>query len=505
MQRAQFAQILADRRRQLRLSIPQAARVLRMRESVLEAFEMGDFDHLPALGYAQGMVASYARYLGLDPRRITELYEREHADYVTGVTGQKPSGLARLADEPSLDGPTSATGLARSTSTGLAATRGSGSGYGSSSLHGAAPADRAGSVQGAYNPRGSYGATYSSSSYGSSFSDRRYTTRNPNSTEERERRQQQAGRVRRSYDAYGDERRGERTGQPGRSQQRARGGRGAAYGDDIQTRRIDSGQYQDDLRFGSDARPYRPSSTRAGRAGRSQTGAPQRPNVRRQSPDRNRDPRSRGRRPQPPRKGIAGLIDRLNANPRSAIALMFGVVAIALVLIIVFSVRSCAGSKADNSKVNVVTAVTSEAASTSATTTSAAEQQALSEAAAKKAASQAAAQAQETKVTVTVAEGSTTWVEITCDGEQMVAESITGAWSQEYTPKKSLEIRVGDPSVVTVEKNGERQTFSDKSAGTSSLTIEGTDPEAAAAASTTDSASDSSDGSSDSSDSSDSE
>ena len=74
MQRPQFAELLADRRRQLRLSVPQAARVLRRRESVLEAFEIGDFDHLPALGYAQGMVASYARYLGLDPRRITELY-----------------------------------------------------------------------------------------------------------------------------------------------------------------------------------------------------------------------------------------------------------------------------------------------------------------------------------------------------------------------------------------------------------------------------------------------
>ena len=44
---------------------------------------------------------------------------------------------------------------------------------------------------------------------------------------------------------------------------------------------------------------------------------------------------------------------------------------------------------------------------------------------------------------------------------------------------------MGDPSVVTVEKNGERQTFSGKSAGTASLTIEGTDPATAATASTT--------------------
>ena len=50
MARYRYAEILYNRRRQLRLSIPQAAKVLRMRESVLEAFEAGDFDHLPALG-----------------------------------------------------------------------------------------------------------------------------------------------------------------------------------------------------------------------------------------------------------------------------------------------------------------------------------------------------------------------------------------------------------------------------------------------------------------------
>ena len=58
MPRTRFAEILSSRRKQLRLSIPQAAKVLRMRESVLEAFEEGDFEHLPPLGYAQGMVAS---------------------------------------------------------------------------------------------------------------------------------------------------------------------------------------------------------------------------------------------------------------------------------------------------------------------------------------------------------------------------------------------------------------------------------------------------------------
>lgn len=313
-------------------------------------------------------------------------------------------------------------------------------------------------------------------------SDRRYTTRNPNDYEDRARRQQQAGRA-------------AALATPMETSTRAlamvvaaalaraplvlgAGREGSRYGDDIQTRRVDSGQYRDDLRFGSDARPYRPSSTRAGREGSRNMSTPVRPNVRRQSParDRNRDPRNRGRRNEPQRSGLAGILDAVMADPRRAFMLISALLVVLLVVILTFSIRSCASSKVDNSKVNVVTAVTSEAASTSATTTSAAEQQALSEAAAKKAASAAAAATQETKVTVSVADGATTWVEITCDGEQQVAESITGSWSQEYTPKKSLEIRVGDPSVVTVEKNGERQSFSGKSAGTSTLTHRGDGP-----------------------------
>lgn len=84
--RPQYADILAQRRAQLGLTIPQAASVLRLRESVLEAFEAGNFEKLPPLGYAQGMVASYARYLGLNPARIVELYEHEHSDYVLAAS-----------------------------------------------------------------------------------------------------------------------------------------------------------------------------------------------------------------------------------------------------------------------------------------------------------------------------------------------------------------------------------------------------------------------------------
>ena len=484
MARTKFADILYQRRRSLGLSIPQAAKVLRMRESVLEAFEEGDFDHLPALGYAQGMVASYARYLGLDSRQITELYEQEHADYVAGVTGQAPTGLARLSDEPRYDGPASATSPVRTSSmtpTSLPSGRtdlGRDSyGMRSGSSQQRAPYDYRDEYRGERSGNGSGYASDSRSGrgYGNSYesyrttepSERRYTTRNPNASAGGNRRAQ-ADRYRRS-----------RTNDDTYMRNREH-----ASGNTVTFRAVESDRYSDDLRFGTDANSYRPSSTRAGRQSNRNFSSPERPNVRRRQPSgANRDPRMRNGRQQPQKKGLAGALQNFASDPRRvATAIVFALV-IVLVLVISSSVRSCASSKASNEKVNVVTAVTSDtaAASTSASTL---EQQVLSSAAEKAAASSAAAASQETVVSISVDDSATTWIEITCDGEQKVAESVTGAWSQEYTVTKSIEIRVGDPSVVTVTKNGERQVFGNKSAGVSSLTIQGTDP----SASTTDEA-----------------
>ena len=512
MARTRFARMLSERRKQLRLSIPQAAKVLRMRESVLEAFEEGDFAHLPALGYAQGMISSYARYLGLDSRQVAELYEREHAEYVSGVTGREPSALARLEDEPFIDGPASAASDSRSNfpaaSARASATHVSLPSAASSSAW--RPSSAYGAPTGAASSRGPYGSSRalpasSQPGEGAGYErgERRYTTRVPSSGDDRARRQQDA-RARRSRgaDGYGRPRSEERSGATsryagasdrGESRQgprpatrggASRGSRGyvAGHSDEITTRRVGSGQYRDDMRFDGAARPYRPSSTRAGREASRGMVAPERPNVRRrQPPPQSRDPRSRLGR-QAPR---GGLVSTLLADQRR-VALVIGLLlAVALVLILAFSIRSCAAGGSSGKQVSVVTVTTTDAASTAASTSSAAEQQALSEAAAKRAASDAAAQSQETKVTVSVADGSTTWVDIQSDGTQEVAETVTGAWSREYTVTKSLTIQVGDASAVTVEKNGERVQLTKTSGTLAGATITGTDPSASATASAT--------------------
>lgn len=79
--RARFSEVLANRRRQLGLTIPQAAQVLRLRADVLEAFESGDFSRMPTSGYAQGMLSSYARYLDLNPSEIVDMFSEELNEY----------------------------------------------------------------------------------------------------------------------------------------------------------------------------------------------------------------------------------------------------------------------------------------------------------------------------------------------------------------------------------------------------------------------------------------
>lgn len=494
MARTRFARMLSDRRKQLRLSIPQAAKVLRMRESVLEAFEEGDFARLPALGYAQGMISSYARYLGLDSRQVAELYEREHAEYVSGVTGREPSALARLEDEPFIDGPASAASDSRSNFPASSAR--------SSSAHSLAlPSSgtyRSYSVYGA--PAGAAAGREAYASGSNGRGERRYTTRVPYAGDDRTRRQQDA-RARRARGQDGYQRPDERSGATARYgvrsdydqartgartsgravQQRSQRGYGSARSDEITMRRVGSGQYRDDMRFDGAARPYRPSSTRAGREASHGMVAPERPNVRRRKAPQGRDPRAR--RPQ---QASGGVLAGILSDQRRMVLVIGLALAVALVLILTFSIRSCAAGSSDGRQVPVVTVTTTDAASTtSATTTSAAEQQALSEAAAKKAASDAAAQSQETKVTVTVADGSTTWVDIVSDGKQQVAETVTGAWSQEYTVTKSLTIQVGDSSAVTVEKNGERVQLTKTSGTLASATITGTDPTASSTSATT--------------------
>lgn len=81
---------------------------------------------------------------------------------------------------------------------------------------------------------------------------------------------------------------------------------------------------------------------------------------------------------------------------------------------------------------------------------------------------------EETVVDVSVASGSVSWIEITCDGVSEVADSVTGPWRQSYTVYDSITVQVASPDVVTVTENGKVVDFSRRAGGLGSVTIEGT-------------------------------
>ncbi len=69
-----FGDMLVSRRRQMGVSLQQVANAIKIRPQIIEYFETENFAAMPPRGYAQGMISSYARYLGLNPRQVVDAY-----------------------------------------------------------------------------------------------------------------------------------------------------------------------------------------------------------------------------------------------------------------------------------------------------------------------------------------------------------------------------------------------------------------------------------------------
>lgn len=69
-----FGDMLISRRREMGMSIQQVSNITKIRPQIIEYVETENFDALPNRGYAQGIVSSYARFLGLDPNTVVNAY-----------------------------------------------------------------------------------------------------------------------------------------------------------------------------------------------------------------------------------------------------------------------------------------------------------------------------------------------------------------------------------------------------------------------------------------------
>lgn len=498
MSRPRFSEMLSSRRRQLGLSIEQASRILRLREDVLIAFEEGDFDRMPQSGYAQGMLSSYARYLGLNPRQVSDLFQEELYAYVNGSTshelrrrtrdmqagrgvrgydvvneaGSRPKAYIEYHGLlPTAGGPAGDLG-AFATTTPARPRR-------SVPLAGSGP-----SAAEAYSTR-----NYESDMYGQRrhrpYNGSGQATSRERSGASRGERQRRRNTQRRRYEEDPSMR-----GVSGEAYP-VRGGasRGDGYiRDEVSTRAVRPREYSDDMRYDEAASPYERASTINGRRSSRNIARVERPNVRRRSGSDFAPSGRRGTSSQNPRN--RGNSKGILADPQQKLFIGIVLLSVVLTAIIVFSVTSCVnngGGKGEPKQSSTTTAQTTQTndsgSGTSPTSTSsngAATQQ--------NSPTTGSGDSQQTTedptattyvptvVKVSVSAGSYTWLEVTCDGKSDVAESVTGPWEKEYTVTDTLSVQAGTPSAVTVTNNGQAVQFTSKASGLGSLSVKGTKP-----------------------------
>ena len=78
---------------------------------------------------------------------------------------------------------------------------------------------------------------------------------------------------------------------------------------------------------------------------------------------------------------------------------------------------------------------------------------------------------EQVKVTVSIADGESSFVEVKVDGTYAYSHNAVGPFSMEFTPAESLEITASEPSAVKVTKNGEKLSWDTKTSGVAKLTV----------------------------------
>lgn len=105
-----FGEMLLERRRQMGASIQQVANVIKIRPQIIEYFETENFAAMPPRGYSQGIISSYARYLGLNPREVVDAYFDALHEYERNGTGGR---VGRFQDAASDANPRSSNAAGR--------------------------------------------------------------------------------------------------------------------------------------------------------------------------------------------------------------------------------------------------------------------------------------------------------------------------------------------------------------------------------------------------------
>ncbi|WP_373573071.1 helix-turn-helix domain-containing protein [Collinsella aerofaciens] len=442
---ARFGDMLLEQRRRMGLSIQQVANTIKIRPQIIEFFENGNFASMPPRGYAQGMISSYARFLGLNPREVVNAYFDDLMAYERETSQQG----GRFQD---------AAGYVNSRSS--------------------VDNGRFLMVQGGRSTR--YGQRPQQAGYvtetGSSEDIRSQRDRFRSTPVPEERALPAArGVARDPRVGYGDGGYSDR-GYRGVSSGRPRGGYADADTTQVTPRlRSQSQPYsQRSIAPRSGQRNYQGRGELASRSGQR--------NMQRQGSYRGRSDNNRGRMPQGTGRGGSnrgrggGRAPQNNGLDPRIVYAGIGAVALLLIVLIVVLLRGC-GSSAPESTPETPVATKTTTKKSSKKTESVDEDEDTDETTDESTDSDAAntkakkEESEVTKVKISVAKGKTAWIEVKVDGKSVYGAQATGPFEQEYAPESSIEITTSKPSDVTVTKNGEKVRYDTKTSGVARVTI----------------------------------
>lgn len=441
---ARFGDMLLEQRRRMGLSIQQVANTIKIRPQIIEFFETGNFASMPPRGYAQGMISSYARFLGLNPREVVNAYFDDLMAYERDTSQQG----GRFQDAAGYVNSRSSVDNGR-----FLMVQG-----GRTTRYGQRP------------PQAGYITETGSSEEIRSQRDRFRSTPLPDDRALPAAR----GLSRDPRAGYGD------GGYSGRSYRGVPAGRSRDGYSDADTTQVTP-------RLRSQSQPYgqRSSAPRSGQRGYQGRGElaprPGRRGSQRQSGYRGRPDSGRGRIPQGNCRGSSnrgrgvGRASQYNTIDSRIIYVGIGAMVLLLILLIVVLLRGC-GSAAPESTPETPVATKTTTKKSSKKTESTDEDEDADEAtdAAGFDAAKVTVKKEEdevTKVKVSVAKGKTAWIEVKVDGKSVYGAQATGPFEQEYTPESSIEITTSKPSDVTVTKNGEKVRYDTKTSGVARVTI----------------------------------
>lgn len=441
---ARFGDMLLEQRRRMGLSIQQVANTIKIRPQIIEFFETGNFASMPPRGYAQGMISSYARFLGLNPREVVNAYFDDLMAYERETSQQG----GRFQDAAGYVNSRSSVDNGR-----FLMVQG-----GRSTRYGQRP------------PQAGYITETGSSEEIRSQRDRFRSTPMPDDRALPAAR----GLSRDPRAGYGD------GGYSGRGYRGVSAGRSHGGYADADTTQVTP-------RLRSQSQPYgqRSSAPRSGQRGYQNRGelAPRSGQRGSQSQGgyRGRPDSSRGRIPQGYGRGGSnrgrggGRAPQNNGLDPRIIYAGIGAVALLLILLIVVLLRGC-GSSAPESTPETPAATKTTTKKSSKKTESVDEDEGTDEVTDSVDSDAAKANSKKKedeviKVKVSVAKGKTAWIEVKVDGKSVFGAQATGPFEQEYTPESSIEITTSKPSDVTVTKNGEKVRYDTKTSGVARVTI----------------------------------